>query len=307
MKTGGNSASIVIACFTQQRWKHLCAAVASALNQSVPPDEVVVVVDYNEELRRLCEAQWPLIRVVENTLDVGASGARNSGASKVESPIIAFLDDDAVADHRWLELLLERFDDPSVVGVGGGVTGAWEVEKPKWFPDEFAWVVGATFTGMPQVVAEVRNVWAENMAVRRDRFVEVGGFRLKFGKVGSHSSPEDTDLCIRVAANGGRWLFVPGARVTHHVPAQRSNFRYFLKRSFHEGEGKAALRALSADDTLDLERRYTTYVLPRAFMRGIGDALRQRRLPPALRSGAIAVGLISAGLGYARERLTTVS
>jgi cellulose synthase/poly-beta-1,6-N-acetylglucosamine synthase-like glycosyltransferase len=221
----------------------------------------------------------------------------------VTSPIVAFLDDDAVADPKWLELLLERFKDSSVVGAGGGVIAAWEAPKPGWFPEEFAWVVGASFRGMPEDVSEVRNVWAENMAVRRNRFMEVDGFRRHFGKVGSHNSPEDTDLCIRMAKSGGRWLYVPQARISHHVPPSRASFRYFMRRSYHEGEGKAALARLSPDKVLDLERQYTTRVLPRAVLCGLSAALTQRRSGPATQAAALLVGMACAGAGYARERM----
>jgi GT2 family glycosyltransferase len=301
-----NRASVVIACFTLERWLHLSAAIDSALDQTEPPDEVIVVVDHNDELRRKVSAAWPEVRVLENRFGVGASGARNTGAFTVSSPIVAFLDDDAVAGPRWLELLLEHFRDPSVVGVGGGVTASWEQPKPGWFPDEFGWVLGVSFPGMPVSVSETRNVWAENMAVRRNRFVEVEGFRLNFGKVGSHSSPEDTDLCIRMAGDGGRWLYVPEAQVAHHVPGARATFKYFMRRSYHEGEGKAALASLSPAKALGLERHYTTRLLPRAFVRGLRKALAERRRAPAAQSGAILVGILCAGAGYARERMRLV-
>jgi glucosyl-dolichyl phosphate glucuronosyltransferase len=297
--------SVVIACFTADRWTQLAAAVESTLSQTVPVDEVLVVVDHNEDLAAKVVEQWPSISTLSNRFGRGASGARNTGAQHATSPIVAFLDDDAVAEPTWLERLLEHLDDASVVGVGGGVFPVWEYRRPTWFPEEFAWVVGASYRGMPDDIAEVRNVWAENMAVRRDTFMRVDGFRLNFGKVGTHSSPEDTDLCIRMAANGGHWLYVPNARVAHHVPAARATFAYFVRRSFHEGEGKAALAALSTGKALDSELAYLRRVLPQAIVRNFREALRQRRLIPAAQSGAILVGLAAAAAGYARERLTT--
>jgi len=236
---------------------------------------------------------------MENRFPMGASGARNTGAFSVGGEVIAFLDDDAVAHPTWLERLLEPFNDTSVVGVGGGVDPGWEVCRPSWFPDEFFWLVGATPPEGPAGVHEVRNVWAENMAVRRERFVSVGGFRIDFGKVGSHSSPEDTDLCIRMAEDGGRWLMVPEARVTHHVPSVRSTFRFFIRRSFNEGEGKAALRALAPAGSLALEQDYATKVLPTAFLRGVREAWREKSPQYAAMSGAVAAGALAAGTGYA--------
>jgi glucosyl-dolichyl phosphate glucuronosyltransferase len=291
-------AVVVIACYSEERWPQLSAAVESVLHQTVAPRDVVVVVDHNEALRRRVDERWPQVRVLANRHARGASGARNTGAFDVQTDVIAFLDDDAVASPSWLERLLEPFDDPTVVGVGGAVDPDWQAGRPTWFPDEFFWVVGATDPNGPNAVHEVRNVWAENMAVRRDRFRDVGGFRLDFGKVGSHSSPEDTDLCIRMTRDGGRWLLVPEARASHHVPAGRSTFGFFLRRSFYEGEGKAVLRALSPSGALAVERDYAGTVLPRAVTRGVRAAWRERAVAPALTSAAVVAGAAAAAAGY---------
>jgi cellulose synthase/poly-beta-1,6-N-acetylglucosamine synthase-like glycosyltransferase len=297
-------ASVVIACFTEERWPQLSAAIESALNQKRRAGEVIVVVDHNESLAQRLTEQWPEVTVLANLYGRGASGARNTGAFRARSSIVAFLDDDATADPDWLETLVKQFDDPSVVGVGGGVTAAWVTPQPRWFPEEFFWVVGVSYKGLPEQVAEVRNVWAENMAVRAERFSEVGGFRLNFGKVGSRSSPEDTDLCIRMAGADGRWLLVPQALVAHHVPPDRATFRFFVRRCYVEGIGKAALVGLTSRSAMDSERDYTRYVLPRAVSGGLLEAVSSRRIAPALRAAAVAVGLLSAATGYGRGRLS---
>jgi GT2 family glycosyltransferase len=298
------SASIVITCFTDRRWSQLGAAIDSALGQTLAAQEVIVVVDGNDELLTRVGRRWPQIRVVANQFDRGASGARNTGAFQARSPVVAFLDDDAEADPKWLELLVQCIqDDDSVVGVGGGATAAWADRQPPWFPDEFAWVVGASYRGLHKDVAEVRNVWAENMAVRTERFLAVGGFRLGFGKVGTRSSPEDTDLCIRMTLGGGRWLYVPAAQVAHHVPAERSTFGFFLRRCFSEGEGKAALARLTSFGSLTTERDYLRQVVPRAIYRDLREAVASRRLPPAARACAMVAGLTSAAAGYTYGQL----
>jgi GT2 family glycosyltransferase len=299
-------ASVVITCFSQDRWPHLTAAIDSVLAQRVPPREVIVVVDHNEQLLSHVVQRWPQITVLANRFERGASGARNTGALQAQTPVIAFLDDDAAAEPQWLGLLLERFDDDSVVGVGGAVTAAWAGRRPGWFPDEFEWVIGASYRGMPSGVADVRNVWAVNMAVRTENFVSAGGFRLGFGKVGSLSRPEDTELCIRMMRAGGRWLYVPAARVAHHVPPERSTFRFFVRRCFVEGGGKAALGALVRASPLDPERAYLRTVVSQGVGRHLREAAHSRRLLPAARAGVIVAGVASAGAGYAHGRLSAL-
>src|SRR5215213_5402385 len=127
------SASIVITCFPARRWSPLAAAVDSAIGQTLSPQEVIVVVDGNDELLSRVEQRWPQITVMANRFDRGASGARNTGAFAARSPVVAFLDDDTKADPKWLELLVQCFEDDSVVGVGGGVSPAWADCRAAWF------------------------------------------------------------------------------------------------------------------------------------------------------------------------------
>ncbi len=65
--------------------------------------------------------------------------------------VVAFLDDDAVADERWLEELIRPLDDPLVIGTGGGAAlPRWEAgEPPRFIPPEFYWVVGCSYLGEP--------------------------------------------------------------------------------------------------------------------------------------------------------------
>jgi glycosyltransferase involved in cell wall biosynthesis len=52
------------------------------------------------------------------------SRARNRGLAESNSEIVAYLDDDAVPDERWLEFLLEPFADPRVAVVTGGTNSS---------------------------------------------------------------------------------------------------------------------------------------------------------------------------------------
>jgi hypothetical protein len=293
----GPAASVVIAAFSSERWEYLQDAVASVAAQTRQPLETIVVIDHNPDL--LARARRELagqVVVIPNTAARGASGARNTGVAYGRSEVIAFLDDDARASSTWLERLLVHFADPGVVGVGGRLDPLWATAMPRWFPGEFGWTIGASYVGMPQRTARVRNVWASNMAVRRTAFEAVGGFREDFGKVGTVSRPEDTDLCLRLSS--GAWLYDPASAVGHWVPAQRTSFRYFLVRCFNEGRGKAGLAALNGTGTsISQERGYAVRVLPRAVVRGLRDAAHGDGTG-ALRGAAIMAGLSVAVAGF---------
>lgn len=294
---------MIIACHTERRWDALCEAIVSATDQKPRPKAVVVAVDHNQSLYdRLLKHCSASVQVVENHYERGASGTRNSGAEVARTPLMAFLDDDARASDAWLAQLLEPFDDPLVVGSGGSVAAAWLGGPPRWFPEEFGWVVGASFRGQPTALTHVRNVWSENMAIRREVFEAIGGFRVGFGKVGSRSRPEDTDLCMRAAKSvaGGVWIYVPGAVVHHRVGAERTTVPFFVGRSFSEGRGKVELSRLHrGSGDFDPERTYLQRTLPLAVARYLGTGLRKRSTPSIEKGCMLLLGVAAAGIGAA--------
>jgi GT2 family glycosyltransferase len=297
-----SDATVVLTTYNPDRWPFLVAAVESLLTERDRPGHVVISVDQNEELRERVQATWPQVTTVPNKSGRGASGARNTGAEHAETPFIAFLDDDVRVREGWLSRLLEPFADSAVVGTGGGVVARWQAGRPDWFPEEFDWVVGASYRGMPTVRSAVRNVWAENMAVRAEAFRAVGGFRSGFGKVGDRSCPEDTDLCIRMSAHvaGAQWVYVPDAIAEHHVPVGRASLSFFLRRSYLEGRGKVEMaHLLGRQENLQDERDYLRRTLPAGISAGLRTAARHRDLSGLLKAGAIVAGVLAAGVGAA--------
>jgi hypothetical protein len=288
--------SVVIPAYSDERWTQLLDAVASVAAQTLPTLETIVVVDHNQELLSRARRELTDALVIPNTGARGASGSRNSGVARADGEIIAFLDDDACAATDWLETLIVHFADSAVAGVGGRVDPLWATARPRWFPGEFDWAVGASYSGMPETTTPVRNVWTNNMALRRSAFDAAGGFREDFGKVGIASRPEDTELCLRVTS--GSWLYAPASAVDHWVPAQRATFRYFLRRCFDEGMGKAGIAVMDgAANGTSAERSYTARVLPAAVGRGLRQAVTGDR-SGALRSAAIVGGFGMAAAGF---------
>jgi GT2 family glycosyltransferase len=300
--------SIVIPTHSEQRWASLLRTVESAKAQTHRPAEIVIVVDHNPALYRRIRRDVGGVTVLENRYTKGVSGNRNTGAFHSATSLIAFLDDDVVAGPQWLERLAAPFDDPTVVGTGGGIDPAWETLRPRWMPDEFLWAVGGSYTGMPTTTAPIRNVWSASMVVRRDVFLAVGGFRTGFGKLGSQNRPEDTELCLRMSrVGGGRWMYVPDAVIRHEVPADHSTFSFFVRRCYAEGRGKIQMSGLhQGSDSLASERAYLRRTVPRAVVRNLADAGRGRGVAHALRAGTVLVAIAAAGVGGAVETFSAM-
>jgi GT2 family glycosyltransferase len=297
---------VIVCAYTDRRWDDLLAAVESVAAQTVAPLETIVVADHNPALLDRVRRRLPAVRALGNSARRGLSGARNSGIAVARGDVIAFLDDDAVAEPDWLERLLVPYADPAVIGVGGAVEPLWERHRPRFMPDEFDWVVGCTYRGMPPGREPVRNVIGANMSLRRSVFAAIGGFRTDVGRVGTRPlGCEETELCIRARRRlpGSEIIYEPRARVRHRVPRDRAAWRYFRARCWSEGLSKAAVaRAAGRDDGLASERRYVTSTLPRGVARGLGDAFTGDAGGLA-RAGSIVAGLTITTAGYAAGTL----
>lgn len=296
--------SIVFAAYTEERWEDLVGAIASVRSQSTASREIIVVIDNNPSLLARVVASIEGVIAVENTSVRGAGEARNLGVSLAKGEIIAFLDDDAAADPMWIERAAAAFSDPNVLGVGGTILPRWEGDPPRWMAEEFYWTIGCTYPGLPEEPAPVRNLIAANMFVRRDVFLEVGGFRSGFGKTGARSGTEETELCIRAARRHpeGIWLYDPSVIVTHRVPKGRARWRYFVSRCYDEGVAKASIvEFFGRGSGLEAERTYTMRTLPLGVARGLRSSIRGDAAGLG-RSASILVGLLATVVGYLRAR-----
>lgn len=234
--------SVVICCYTQERWNLLLAAISSV---PIGADcELIVVVDHNPLLFDELATNHVGAKLVVNIEDRGISGARNSGIRSATGDIIVFLDDDAKGNEGWINTLIAAFAEPAVVAAGLAVMPSWESKPGKWLPESFLWTVGCSWLGLPQVNAEVRNVIGACMAFRRSALASLGGFDQRLGRKGLVPlGCDETELCIR-ARDLGSVIYIPENYVEHFVPAKRVTFRYFASRCWGEGLSKAVVSYL---------------------------------------------------------------
>jgi glycosyltransferase involved in cell wall biosynthesis len=211
-------ANVIIPCRNGERI--VGEAVRSALAQSEPPLEVLVVDDASTDGTSQA-ARSAGARVLRLETRGNAGGARNRGIEESRGDVLAFLDADVGAPRDWLARVRETFDrDPDAVAVGGSVRNG----RPGLFGDldlylnHSEWIGGkASYRGLIPTLG---------VAYRRDA---VGPIRFVETNLG-----EDASFGAEVLARGGKLWYDPGIVMTHRH--ERLDFRTFLERQVNAGK-----------------------------------------------------------------------
>ena len=197
MSTSPVTVSVVIP--TRNRARRVAMAARSALAQTHPDLEVIVVDDASEDetpqILAALEREDARVRVVRSEPRHGAGHARNVGAARALGTLLAFLDDDCVWHPEKLEAQLAAMGPEDGAGYTRQATldvdGQWVVE-------------GRMLPATSQIDGLLRSnfIGAPSLVVRRDLFVEVGGFDEELPRL------QDWDLALRLARRT-RFSFVP--------------------------------------------------------------------------------------------------
>lgn len=191
----------------------------------------VVVVDTGTD-KRIAS----IVQVFTNTLNIqlirskkyNLTYARNLGMRHCHGSIIAFIDDDAIADVNWtghIAAVFSKYKD--IVVVGGRVLAADSGYIPGFSQRFF-------YAGMQRIAVPV--VTGVNMALHRTRFNQLSHERSTrvFDERILFDTGDDTELCYYVWSKGGIVWYEPDMVVFHNYT---NNILIFLHRHFQYAVG----------------------------------------------------------------------
>lgn len=300
--------SVVLCTHTLDRYHDLREAATSVRTQTYDDVELVLVSDGNEAVTRQFErdfsdAENVVITALEQ--NSGLLEARNHGAEVASGDVVAFIDDDAIADEEWIAQLVEAYEQQDAIAAGGRMVPEWVAGKPEFLPEEFYWLIGVTHRGFgpdgdPLSAGEVRNTFGSNLSFRRDIFRDLGGFDSNIGGRQGDANLQggETELCVRARREFGKGVWYnPQAEVAHKVFEYRTDPKWLLDRAFWQGYSKRAMSVLVDADS-DGENDFLRRLLVEFGPDRLQSLVRHRSRKQAMQLLALVVLTFAVGLGY---------
>jgi glycosyltransferase involved in cell wall biosynthesis len=285
----------------------LLARCLTSLTQLEHPSYELVVVDNTEREREVEQlaAEAGARYVVESR--VGLSRARNTGGRAARGEIVAYIDDDAVAEPAWLSRHAAALEDPSLSATTGRIlpicldassarmyaaSGGEDVGEVALRLDRTTpgWFVMANFGGVGV---------GGNMAFRRALFRSGWGFRESLG-LGAGIPGEEHYAFFTLIRDGHAIAYLPDAVVHHDYPATTDALR---RRRARILRGTAAYMAMLLVEEPGYRRETLRYMWEAA--RGTRRSWRRADAEERLGNRLQLVAAVSAGVPlYLRNLLT---
>ena len=198
--------SVYIPCYNAARF--IEASIRALLDQTRPPDEVLVIDDGSSDNSVALASRFP-VRVIRHRENKGLAAARNTAFANATHSLVGAIDADVLPDPTWMEYLLEHFVDLHVAGVSGrlieahrtGPANAWRAEQMK------------QDLGLKRLAIEQpshRRLGGFGTIFRKEAVMNVGGYNERY-----RTNYEDVDLCARLLAAGHKLVFEPRAVAFH--------------------------------------------------------------------------------------------
>ncbi len=225
----------ISACIiTYNREQFLYAALESLANQSLDKDAYeVILVDNNStdntpQIAENFQQNYPNVHFKYFLEEIqGESAARNRVLRESTAPLIAFIDDDAIASEDYLTNLINFFKErPDVMAAGGKILPYFYPSGQKelpWLSHYLLGLISCVDQGSKiKPFPKSKYPLGCNMAFRRAVFDQLGNFDNRLGRnkrnlIGN----SEKDMFLRMRDNKMPIYYLPNAWVYHTMPEER--------------------------------------------------------------------------------------
>ncbi|GAB6066992.1 hypothetical protein JCM13664_03100 [Methylothermus subterraneus] len=171
----------------------------------------------------------------------GKSYALNTGLKAIDSPLIAFVDDDHRVDPNYPRAVAEAFEQfPDAGLICGRILPDWTGEEPAWVHNETFFPIQPL--PVPRYDQGQAGRWIDfqgplpgggNLAIRKAVFDRLGGFSVELGPKGHDlGGSEDSEFVLRALQAGFSIRYVPTMVQYHYVDLDRLKLWYLMKKAY---------------------------------------------------------------------------
>lgn len=235
--------SIVICTYNRKHFLELCLNSITDQTEKLTKEKIeVIVIDNNskDDTKKFInqyQSITPIVYFLEKKQ--GISYARNTGVKLAKGEYIAFVDDDATINEKWLNTLLNGIKKIKSDVFGGPIYPRFEVECPKWIETNYFIRKFKDTNGYLSYLAAQEGFSGGNMCIHKSVFKKVGRFDVKLGMQGNTIKlGEETDFFNRLAKylEGNRLYNLTDMSITHFEAAYKIKRSYLKKRIILSGE-----------------------------------------------------------------------
>lgn len=302
---------VTVAVCTRDRAASLALCLDALSKLDYPALDLLVVdnAPSSDATERLVRESYPRIRYVREARP-GLDWARNRAIQEARGEIIAYTDDDAVADPNWVRAIVRVFVENAEVMAVTGLVLPYELETEAQFMFEryggFSKGFGRQWYRVAQGgrrpdtfhIGAGRFGTGANMAFRKEVFSAIGGFdpALDVGTVTNGGG--DLEIYFRVLQEGYPLVYEPAALVWHRHRREYAE----LKRQIETwGTGAQSHRVRSALVYGEARMAIVRYTLRHLWSRYFGPLFRWALLmEPGLHVDLLLAELKGAFLGLFR-------
>lgn len=225
---------------TKDRPNVLYQCICSVLDQTVLPQEIVIIDDGNLsgkfvlDVERKTESIGIKFQYIKKDIP-GLSMSRNIGASRAKSSVVLFLDDDVVLDKEYVEVLKEDWERHKQEERLGGIGGVIKNIRKIAFMEKLFHRIFLLSSPAKWDVTEVGfQVWTTEVKKEEKVFYLPGGVtsfkkdliaKIPFRQLSPGRTPsDDVEFFLKTKKQGYYFILEPRARLFHkQTPTAREN------------------------------------------------------------------------------------
>ena len=240
------SVRLTVAIATCGRPNALERCLAAVQAQTRAPDEIIVVDQApSEEAREVVRRSGLPVRYCDQPR-LGLSASRNLALSQATGALIAVTDDDCAPDPRWIEAIIDAFEDSATPCA---VTGP--IFAPPGEPPPTMTAISLRQSLESRIFTGREIPWAvgsgANFAARTDELRRIGGWDERLGVGTPGMAAEDCELIDRLLRVGNSIYYAKDAVVRHDW--QTRERRYRTRWSYGFGIGALCGLRFAAHDS----------------------------------------------------------